>query len=403
MVTPPRILLLSSKCADPELEEIRKQAISLGFQSVVCSTLRQALQEFGVECSEERRWPVRKQFFDVVVTKLGGREDPKADRLDTARGVDLLRVVRLLFGRQTFVLFHSRTACRDPLARWHLFQTELFGSVELTGCNMVSDDLHAINQHVLKPISEASRLRETSGACYSCPWCGMTGLTVRALWMHAPLYHTNESPKQRLVTSSSKFLLEIGNHLDQAQVDQRKPTLKQCSICQKDVTMGALQKHIMQHHGPKPCPPPPSKHLSAFALVVCIQEDRILLVQERGNSGYWLPGGHVDGSESLTKGALRETWEEAGVRVELTGILQVQYHPVASNHVRLRVIFLAKPVQSTWKCKTVPDYESTAATWAALDSVDKLWLRNSEPTHWVKYLKEGGVVHSMSVLSDEER
>jgi 8-oxo-dGTP pyrophosphatase MutT (NUDIX family) len=54
-----------------------------------------------------------------------------------------------------------------------------------------------------------------------------------------------------------------------------------------------------------------------------------------------LPGGRVDPGENLTRAAIRETREEAGVDVELCGVLSLQYTPRRS-HVRLRVIFLGR-------------------------------------------------------------
>lgn len=42
--------------------------------------------------------------------------------------------------------------------------------------------------------------------------------------------------------------------------------------------------------------------------------------------GYWLPGGGLDEGEGLREGALREVWEEAGVHVTLSSLLEVRTH-----------------------------------------------------------------------------
>ena len=42
---------------------------------------------------------------------------------------------------------------------------------------------------------------------------------------------------------------------------------------------------------------------------------------------YFLPGGAVDHKEHLTTAAIRETKEEAGVDIDLTGVLAIEYTP----------------------------------------------------------------------------
>jgi len=70
-------------------------------------------------------------------------------------------------------------------------------------------------------------------------------------------------------------------------------------------------------------------------------------VQEYGNQGFWVPGGRVEEGETIEQGAIRETKEEAGVDVRLTGILRVEYRPCKSgrdHYVRMRVIYLGEPI-----------------------------------------------------------
>jgi len=42
---------------------------------------------------------------------------------------------------------------------------------------------------------------------------------------------------------------------------------------------------------------------------------------------YFLPGGAVDHREHLMTAAIRETKEEAGVDIDLTGVLTIHYTP----------------------------------------------------------------------------
>ena len=64
----------------------------------------------------------------------------------------------------------------------------------------------------------------------------------------------------------------------------------------------------------------------AFAAVHDIT-GRILLVR-RCDTGDWeLPGGHVDPGESASDAAMRETAEESGITVEITGLVGVYTDP----------------------------------------------------------------------------
>ena len=69
---------------------------------------------------------------------------------------------------------------------------------------------------------------------------------------------------------------------------------------------------------------------------------KYIAVNESRNRGWWIPGGAVDRGESFVKGALRECREEAGIEVDIKGVLRVD-HSVQGDHARMRVIFYAEP------------------------------------------------------------
>ena len=63
----------------------------------------------------------------------------------------------------------------------------------------------------------------------------------------------------------------------------------------------------------------------------------------------------MDAGEGLTSAAHRECLEEAGIEIELKGILAIEYHPCGkstsssgnrSHLIRMRVIFFAEPTQT---------------------------------------------------------
>ena len=62
------------------------------------------------------------------------------------------------------------------------------------------------------------------------------------------------------------------------------------------------------------------------------QDGRILLTRRTINPsrGLWtFPGGYVDYGETVTDAALRETWEETGLKVDLAGLVGVYTYPGA--------------------------------------------------------------------------
>ena len=81
-----------------------------------------------------------------------------------------------------------------------------------------------------------------------------------------------------------------------------------------------------------------------FAVVVVRQGDQYLLVHESKNGQPWyLPAGRVEPGETLTAAAIRETLEETGIPIRLTGLIRVE-HTAYPGGARVRVIYLAEPV-----------------------------------------------------------
>ncbi|AXI79806.1 NUDIX domain-containing protein [Peterkaempfera bronchialis] len=121
--------------------------------------------------------------------------------------------------------------------------------------------------------------------------------------------------------------------------------------------------------------PEPNSLVPAASAVVVDELGRILL-QRRTDNGMWaLPGGAMNLGESLAECAIRETLEETGLTVEITGIVGTYTNPghvfaYDDGEVRqeFSICLLARPVSGTI---TVSE-ESHEVRWFAPAEVDGL-------------------------------
>lgn len=124
-----------------------------------------------------------------------------------------------------------------------------------------------------------------------------------------------------------------------------------------------------------PNAPEPNSLVPAASTIVVNGEGRVLL-QRRTDNGMWaLPGGAMNLGESLSDCAVRETREETGLTVEVTGIVGTYSNPghvfaYDDGEVRqeFSVCLLARPVSGTL---AVSD-ESHEVQWFHPDEVDGL-------------------------------
>ena len=83
-----------------------------------------------------------------------------------------------------------------------------------------------------------------------------------------------------------------------------------------------------------------------FALTVVRSGGRYLLVREPDHGNTWyLPGGLVEVGETPPETAIRETLEEAGLRIQLDGVFRIEFSPHSSPAARLRFFFLGSPAE----------------------------------------------------------
>ena len=113
--------------------------------------------------------------------------------------------------------------------------------------------------------------------------------------------------------------------------------------------------------------------------VATIVEDRgrFLLVEERKAGRLVLnqPAGHLEAGETLGQAAIRETLEETGWNVELTGVVGIYLYTAPSNGVTYqRVCFAARALQHDPQREL--DDGIVAAPWLSRDELAR------QPERW---------------------
>lgn len=137
-----------------------------------------------------------------------------------------------------------------------------------------------------------------------------------------------------------------------------------------------------------------------FALVVVRNGDTFALVQERKHGQRWyLPAGRAEPGESLVAAAERETLEEAGIRIRVTGLVRVEHTPLASG-ARVRAVFVAEPVGDP-TLKSVADRHSLGARWVRTDELAGLDVRGSDVASYLEYVEGGGAIAPLGLLRPE--
>lgn len=93
------------------------------------------------------------------------------------------------------------------------------------------------------------------------------------------------------------------------------------------------------------------------------RDGNFLMVRENDNGREVInqPAGHVEPGETLQQAALRETLEETGWHVELTGLIGISHYRSAANgKTYYRVSFAAEPLREQEGAELDPDIIATA-------------------------------------------
>ena len=131
-----------------------------------------------------------------------------------------------------------------------------------------------------------------------------------------------------------------------------------------------------------PAAPKPNSLVPAAGVLAIDDAGRVLL-QRRRDTGQWaIPMGKQELGETVAQCAVRETAEETGVTVEVTGLLGIYSDPghiVAYTDGEVRqeyeIILLGRPVSG----QPAANDEASAAGWFTVAELDGLDIH---PTQW---------------------
>lgn len=133
-------------------------------------------------------------------------------------------------------------------------------------------------------------------------------------------------------------------------------------------------------HFHNPDAPRPNSIVVAATVFVLDDERRVLLIRRTDNALWALPGGAQDLGEYIAQAAVRETKEEAGIDIEITGLVGIYTDP---NHVieysdgEVRQQFSICFTGTYLGGRPTPSDEASEVRWVAQLKLDELPIHPS--------------------------
>jgi len=127
---------------------------------------------------------------------------------------------------------------------------------------------------------------------------------------------------------------------------------------------------------------PPANSVKPSAATFVTRDGKVLLTQRTDNGNWTMPSGAMDPGESLSDTAVRETLEETGIRVRLTGVVGIYTDPrhvihyTSDDEVRQEFTIVYRGEYSSGE--PTASSETTRVEWVPVDQVPQLHMDRSQ-------------------------
>ena len=129
-----------------------------------------------------------------------------------------------------------------------------------------------------------------------------------------------------------------------------------------------------------PAAPPVNSVVPSVAVAVQDDDGRLLLIRRTDNNLWALPGGGIDPGETVREAGVRETEEETGYHVRITGLVGIYTDPrhvieYSDGEVRAQFSICLRGTVTAGAART--SEESSEVVWQRLDRLDDLDIHPS--------------------------
>ncbi len=143
-----------------------------------------------------------------------------------------------------------------------------------------------------------------------------------------------------------------------------------------------------------PDAPPANSIVPSANVIVVNDEGQILMIQRSDNGNWAVPGGGMDLGESMSGCAIRETKEETGYDVEITGLVGIYTDPnhrieyTSDGEVRqeFSIVYTARPLAG----EPTLNAEALHVGWFSPDQLAELKIHDTMRKRIQQYLDGAG-------------